>query len=162
MVNFATPTTTYSTPRLYAPIEDIENFVAVKETFLNDTSMGLTKKELKSESYTGVVTISKDGEVKATIRIDTKDEDGYMNLMETINTDLFAEDAYGSEATAAENPDKRNWKLNFTGLPASGDEFKLLIDETYAQLSGYHEPATLATVETWADTVAVLSNDSDA
>ena len=162
MVDFATPIPTYNVQRKYEPIEDIEDFVAVKETFLNDTSMGLTKKELKSESYTGVVTISKDGEVKATIRIDTKDEDGYMNLMETINTDLFAEDAYGSEATAAENPDKRNWKLNFTGVPASGDEFKLLIDETYAQLSGYHEPATLATVETWADTVAVLSNDPDA
>ena len=162
MVDFANATPTYSTKRLYAPIDDIEDFVAVKETFLNNTSMGLTEKELKSESYTGVVTISKDGEVKATIRIDTKDEDGYLNLMETINTDLFAEDAYGSEATAAENPDKRNWKLNFTGVPASGDEFKLLIDESYAQLSGYHLESTLTTVETWADTVAVLSAEPDA
>ena len=118
MVDFADATPTYSTKRLYAQIDDIEDFLEVKETFLNDTTMNLSKKELKSESYTGVVTISKDGEVKATIRIDTKDEDGYLNLMETINTDLFAEDAYGSEATAAENPDKRNWKLNFVGLPA--------------------------------------------
>ena len=83
MVDFATATPTYSAKRLYAQIVNIEDFVAVKETFLNNTSMGLSKKELKSESYTGVVTISKDGEVKATIRIDTKDEDGYLNLMET-------------------------------------------------------------------------------
>ena len=162
MVDFADATPTYSTKRLYAQIDDIEDFLEVKETFLNDTTMNLSKKELKSEAYSGVIAFSKDGEVVATVRIDTKDEHGYMNLMASIGTDLFAEDAYGSGATAAENPDKRNWKLNFTGVPASGDEFKLLIDETYAQLSGYHLPATLTTVETWADTVAVLSSEPDA
>ena len=162
MVDFASATPTYSTQRRYEQIEEFDDFVAVKETFLNDTSMGLAEKTLKSEAYTGVVDFTKGGKVVATVRIDTKDEDGYANLMAAINTEIFAEDAYGAGAKAAENPDKRNWKLNFIGLPASGDKFKLLVDESYAELSGYHEPATLTIVETWADTVTVLSNDPKA
>ena len=103
MVDFASATPTYSTQRRYEQIEEFDDFVAVKETFLNDTSMGLAEKTLKSEAYTGVVDFTKGGKVVATVRIDTKDEDGYANLMAAINTEIFAEDAYGAGAKAAED-----------------------------------------------------------
>ena len=161
MVDFATPTTTYSTKRSYEPISSFSDFCDVKDEFLNDTTMGLTEKKLKSETYITVINMTKNGEVVAKIRIETYDEDGYDTLLARIN-DEIAEEAFGANAVTAEDPDKRNWKLNFSGTAASGDEFKLLVDESYAQLSGYHLPATLTAVETWADTVPVLSAEPEA
>ena len=161
MVDFATPTPTYSTKRLYEPISSFSDFCDVKDEFLNDTTMGLTEKKLKSETYITVINMTKDGEIVAKIRIETSDEDGYDTLLARIN-DEIAEEAFGANTVTAEDPDKRNWKLNFSGTAASGDEFKLLVDESYAQLSGYHETSTYTTVETWADTVTVLSNEPDA
>ena len=161
MVDFAAPIPTYSTKRLYEPISSFSDFCDVKDEFLNDTTMGFTEKKLKSENYITVINMTKNGEIMAKIRIETSDEDGYDTLLARIN-DEIAEEAFGANAVAAEDPDKRNWKLNFSATAATGDEFKLLIDESYAQLSGYHETSTLTTVETWADTVAVLSNEPDA
>ncbi|HJJ38724.1 MAG TPA: hypothetical protein O0X42_01175 [Methanocorpusculum sp.] len=39
MVNFATPAPTYSTKRLYKPISDLEDFCAVNDESLDNTSM---------------------------------------------------------------------------------------------------------------------------
>ena len=161
MVDFATPVPTYSTKRPYEPISSFSDFCDVKDDFLNDTTMGLTEKTLKSETYITVINMTKDDEVVAKIRVETSDEDGYDTLLARIN-DEIAEEAFGANAVAAEDPDKRNWKLNFSGTAATGDEFKLLVDESYAQLSGYHETSTLTTVETWADTIEVLSNELEA
>ena len=161
MVDFATPVPTYSTKRPYEPISSFSDFCDVKDEFLNDTTMGLTEKTLKSETYITVINMTKNGEVVAKIRVETSDEDGYDTLLARIN-DEIAEEAFGANAVAAEDPDKRNWKLNFSGTAATGDEFKLLVDESYAQLSGYHETSTLTTVETWADTIEVLSNEPEA
>ena len=161
MVDFATPIPTYSTKRPYEPISSFSDFCDVKDEFLNDTTMGLTEKKLKSETYITVINMTKNGEVVAKIRVETSDEDGYDTLLARIN-DEIAEEAFGANAVAAEDPDKRNWKLNFSGTAATGDEFKLLVDDSYAQLSGYHETSTLTTVETWADTIEVLSNELEA
>ena len=161
MVDFATPTPTYSTDRSYEPISSFSDFCDVKDEFLNDTTMGLTEKKIKSEKYITVLNMIKNGKVVAKIRIETSDEDGYDTLLARIN-DEIAEEAFGADTVTAEDPDKRNWKLNFSGTAASGDKFNLLVDESYAQLSGYHETSTYNTVETWADTVTVLSNEPDA
>ena len=62
-------------------------------------------------------------------------------------------------ATAADDVDKHNWKFNFVGMTEDGDEFKRLIDESYAELYDYTvEPATRNSIESWADTVDELSN----
>ena len=161
MVDFAAPIPTYSAKRLYEPISSFSDFCDVKDEFLNDTTMGLTEKKLKSETYITVINMTKNGEVMAKIRIETSDEDGYDTLLARIN-DEIAEEAFGANAVTAEDPDKRNWKLTFSGVPASGDKFNLVIDESYAQLSGYHETSTCTTVETWADTIEVLSAEPDA
>ena len=161
MVDFAAPTPTYSTKRLYEPISSFSDFCDVKDEFLNDTTMGLTEKKLKSEKYITVINMTKEGEVMAKIRIETSDEDGYDTLLARIN-DEIAEEAFGANAVTAEDPDKRNWKLTFSGVPASGDKFTLVVDDSYAQLSGYHETSTCTIVETWADTVTALSNEPEA
>ena len=161
MDDFATPIPTYSTKRPYEPISSFSDFCDVKDDFLNDTTMGLTEKKLKSENYITVINMTKNGEVVAKIRIETSDEDGYDTLLARIN-DEFAEEAFGAHTVTAEDPDKRNWKLNFSGVPASGDKFTLVVDDSYAQLSGYHETSTYNTVETWADTVTALSNEPEA
>ena len=161
MVDFAAPIPTYSTKRLYEPISSFSDFCDVKDEFLNDTTMGLTEKTLKSENYITVINMTKNGEIMAKIRIETSDEDGYDTLLARIN-DEIAEEAFGANAVTAEDPDKRNWKLTFSGVPATGDKFTLVVDDSYAQLSGYHETSTCTIVETWADTVTALSNEPEA
>ena len=158
MVDFAAPTPTYSTKRVYEPISNFNAFCNVKSDFLDDETMGLTEMKLKSENYITVINMTKDGKVVAKVRIETADEDGYVSLLTQIG-DEIAENAFGANAVAAEDPDKRNWKLSFSGVTATGDKFTLAVDDSYAQLSGYHETETCTAVETWADTVTVLSTE---
>ena len=47
--------------------------------------------------------------------------------------------------------------MTLSGETAAGDPFKLMVDESYAVLSGYHLEATLQTFETWADAQTELS-----
>ncbi|HJJ33344.1 MAG TPA: hypothetical protein O0X19_03065, partial [Methanocorpusculum sp.] len=69
----------------------------------------------------------------------------------------FAERNLDDGYTAAEDTDKRNWKMTLSGETAAGDPFKLLVDESYATLSRYRLEATLQTFETWADAQTELS-----
>ncbi|HJJ27290.1 MAG TPA: hypothetical protein O0W95_04295 [Methanocorpusculum sp.] len=159
MVDFTTPIPKYSTKRTYEPIEDFTDFVAVKTEFLTSEFIPLETRELKSESFSSTINVSKDGKVVAKIRIDTKEESINANfLTETVKA-AYVTALAGTGATAADDVDKHNWKFNFVGMTEDGDEFKLLIDESYAELYDYTvEPATRNSIESWADTVDDLSN----
>ena len=157
MVDFNTPTATYSAKREYAPIDDFNDFIGLKETFRADATMGLTEKKISGESYKGVVNImDPDGEHVATVTVESKYAGIYPDVLGGINTD-FAERNLDDGYTAAEDTDKRNWKMTLSGETAAGDPFKLLVDESYATLSGFHLEATLQTFETWADAQTELS-----
>ena len=157
MVDFNTPTATYSAKREYAPISEFSDFIGLKDTFQADSTMGLAEKKISGESFKGVVNIlNPDGEHVATVTVESKYPGIYPNLLSGINTD-FAERVLSDGCTAVEDTDKRNWKMTLSGETAAGDPFKLLVDESYATLSGYHLEATLQTFETWADAQTELS-----
>ena len=162
MVDFNTPTATYSAKREYAPIDDFNDFIGLEETFTADTSMGLVNKKISGQSFKGVKNIlNPHGDVVGTITVESKYPGHYPNLMNRVNTS-FAENAIEEGATAVEDTDKRNWKMILSGETAAGDPFKLLVDESYATLSGFHLEATLQTFETWADAQTELSTSPSA
>ena len=159
MVDFTSPIPKYSTLREYKKIADFTKFVAVKTDFLTSEFIPLETRELKSESFSSTINVSRDGKVVAKIRIDTKEEEINANfLTETVKA-AYVTALAGEGATGADDIDKHNWKFNFVCMTEDGDEFKLLIDESYAELYDYTlEPATRNSIESWADTVDELSN----
>ena len=156
-VNFNTPTATYSAKREYAPIDDFNDFIGLEETFTADTSMGLLNKKISGQSFKGVKNIlNPHGDVVGTITVESKYAGIYPDVLGGISTD-FAERNLDDGYTAAEDTDKRNWKMTLSGETAAGDPFKLQLDESYAILSGYHLEATLEIFEEWADGRTELS-----
>ena len=157
MVDFNTPTATYSAKREYAPIDDFNDFIGLKGTFAADTSMCVLNKKISGESYKGVKNIlNPAGDVVGTITVESEYANYYPDLIDGINAS-YAERCIEDGSTAVEDTDKRNWKMTLSGETAAGDPFKLLVDESYATLSGYHLEATLQTFETWADAQTELS-----
>ena len=88
-VNFNTPTATYSAKREYAPIDDFNDFIGLKETFKADATMGLLEKKVSGESYKGVVNIfDPDGDHVATVTVESKYAGIYPDVLDGISTDF--------------------------------------------------------------------------
>jgi len=161
MVDFNPAVPTYSTDRNYKTITDFSKFSEVKENFLEDETMALIVKMLKSEEYTSYYNLCDSAaKVKAVVRVYADDVTTFTNACAKI-TDDFAVSIIGTGATAARDDAKNNWRMTFEGITAVNDPFTLLIDENYARLSGYHKESSLRAVETWADTIEVLSTDKN-
>ena len=162
-VNFTVPEPTYKAKRSYEQIKDIDTFTGIKTAFLNDETMGLVDKEVSGESFTRVINISFAGKVRATLTVTTADVNGLKGIVDNFLLDNDGDDlamaGFGAGASAYENLDKVNFKMNFSAVTASNDPVKLAVDDSYATLSGYHMNATQTTVETWADSISALSVD---
>ena len=161
-VNFTTPEPTYKAKRSYEQIKDIDTFTGIKTAFLSDETMGLVDKEVSGESFTRVINISFAGKVRATITVTSAEAAGIKGLVNFLldnDGDDLAMAGFGAGASAYENQDKVNFKMNFSAVTASNDPVKLAIDDSYATLSGFHMNATQTTVETWADSISALSVD---
>ena len=161
-VNFTTPEPTYKAKRSYEQIKDIDTFTGIKTAFLSDETMGLVDKEVSGESFTRVINISFAGKVRATITVTSAEAAGIKGLVNFLldnDGDDLAMAGFGAGASAYENLDKVNFKMNFSAVTASNDPVKLAVDDSYATLSGFHMNATQTTVETWADSIPALSVD---
>ena len=157
MVDFNTPTATYSAKREYAQIADFNDFIGLKGTFAADTTMGLVNKKITGESFKGVKNIlNPAGDVVGTITVESRYPGYYPELLDGINAS-YAERCIEDGSTAVEDTDKRNWKMTLSGETAAGDPFRLAVDDSFCTLSGYHLEATLQIFETWADAQTELS-----
>lgn len=108
---------------------ELDDWLAPIGAIVSGSGWGSNFRNLKvqSLSLTGWVDYTRDGEAVGNIRpaatYAQKFENNavgdiitaYENVIETIATDLFAEDNYGDGATAAENPDKKNFRAVVKG-----------------------------------------------
>ena len=123
---------------------------------------GITNVKLTSELYITELHMRKPSvpdKILAKIRVETADEDGYDSLLARIN-DEIAEEAFG-DAECVDSIEGRNWTLKYSAK--DGDDVITLTIQTKgrditATLDNYLNDSTLAKVEAWADTVAILSD----
>ena len=123
---------------------------------------GITDVKLTSELYITELNFRDKEEtdkIYAKVRVETADEDGYDTLLARIN-DEIAEEAFG-DAEVVDSITGRNWTLKYSAK--DGDDAITLTIQTKgrdisATLDNYLNDSTLAKVEAWADTVAILSD----
>lgn len=152
--------------------DDIENIWGAPIKAAAGSGWGANFRNLKvqSLSISGHVNISKEDQgvvmtIKPTAFLDSKNNEtpasvfgGYANVMETINTDLFAEDTYGSEGRAAQDPDKVVCRAVIKGEVLAGTDAWMEFTATFYNdkvvLSNYNTPNIVgAKVDAYLETL---------
>ena len=139
--------------------ESFSDFCDLKDTIAEGIT-GITAIALLSESYKTELKLMKDGEKVATVKIEIGDEDGYDTLLARIN-DEIAEEAMGADAVFVEDTDKRNWTLRYSAKDGK-DTISLSFNSNggtiTSTIDNFVADTTKAKIESWADTVAILSD----
>ena len=151
--DFTQTSISMSSKRTYvSPIATLANFSAVVAAFLADTTIGLSKKEKKTESYKVPVkffdTESKQkGQVYLTVDNTTAYADA-MNML-VADTDLSNSIA-GAGSDSTEDETEALWSVRVS-CELNGDTFSVTFNREYATVTGYSNVATLTALETWFD-----------
>ena len=142
---------------LTEPIADLAAFENVVSSLMNDETIGLTKKETGSISYTAKITYfdaagDEAGKLSLTAPSKTAYEDGISLFTGT----EAAETIGGVGASASEDEDKALWNTRIS-CAIGDDTFNVSINRDSITISGYAKPETLEAIESWADTVDALA-----
>lgn len=135
------------------------DFCDLKDTVAEGIT-GISNIELKTEIYKTTLNLVKNDEVVGKVSIEIGDEDGYDTLLARINQEI-AEEAMGADADFVEDSKARNWQLKYTGKDGD-DTFNIdfIVNGKVitAKIDNYINDSTYTKMETWADTVAILSD----
>ena len=161
--NFEETSVSRNAKRTYTPIADVATFAEAVSKFANDTTMGLTRKEAGVQSYKAkIIYFDENSDEKGYVNLYAEDKDQYENMT------TFLEGAVASEAANGENhggasrdSTEDTWSAKFS-CSLGDDTFTVTITREYMLINGFEEDATLAAVETWADTVAALGGTASA
>lgn len=145
-------------------------FVNLIEAWTEQTAAtyGIADPALKEVSYKARINFTKAGIVVGYCEIGTPDEDAYVTLLSKIDDEL-AEEAFGANAAAVEDPSGRKWWMKLYGrVNNSEDDFYQEITYTGGEtaatgaiscvLTGYKTEAARTAVEAWADAQTILNN----
>ena len=158
MTDFTQTAVSMSAKReLTEPITDLTAFENIVASLLNDETIGLTKKETGSISYTAKITYfnaagDEAGKISLTAPSKTAYEDGISLLKGT----EAAETIGGVGASASEEADKALWNTRISCAIAD-DTFNVSLNRDSIVITGYAKAETLEAIEAWADTVDALA-----
>ena len=158
MTDFTQTAVSMSAKReLTEPITDLTAFENIVASLINDETIGLTKKETGSISYTAKITYfnaagDEAGKISLTAPSKTAYEDGISLLKGT----EAAETIGGVGASASEEADKALWNTRISCAIAD-DTFNVSLNRDSIVITGYAKAETLEAIENWADTVDALA-----
>ena len=158
MTDFTQTAVSMSAKReLTEPITDLTAFENIVASLINDETIGLTKKETGSISYTAKITYfnaagDEAGKISLTAPSKTAYEDGISLLKGT----EAAETIGGVGASASEEADKALWNTRIS-CAIGDDTFNVSLNRDSIVITGYAKAETLEAIENWADTVDALA-----
>lgn len=158
MTDFTQTAVSMSAKReLTEPITDLTTFESVVASLMSDETIGLTKKETGSISYTAKIAYfdaagNDAGKLSLTVPSKTAYEDGISLFKGT----EAAETIGGVGASASEEDDKALWNTRIS-CAIGDDTFNVSINRDSIVISGYAKTETLEAIEAWADTVDALA-----
>lgn len=158
MTDFTQTAVSMSAKReLTEPITDLTAFENIVASLINDETIGLTKKETGSISYTAKITYfnaagDEAGKISLTAPSKTAYEDGISLLKGT----EAAETIGGVGASASEEADKALWNTRIS-CAIGDDTFNVSLNRDSIVITGYAKAETLEAIEAWADTVDALA-----
>ena len=162
MSNFVETSKSRNAKRTYTAISDAAVFAETIAAFSADTTMGLSKKELSSETYKAKITyFDANSDEKGLVSLTAEDKTQYEAMVEFLEGDLAAEAANGEDhGGASRDSTDDTWSAKFSCILAVGevnDTFTVTITREYMLINGFETNEALATVEALADAVAALS-----
>ena len=160
MTNFVETSKSRNAKRTYAAIANVADFEAAVQAFAADSTMGLTKKQLSDETYKAQIRyFDANSDEKGYVNLYAADKTQYESLVEFLASDLAAEAANGEDhGGASRDSTEDTWSAKYS-CTIGDDTFTVTITREYMLVNGFEEDATLAAVETWADSQTVLSGE---
>ena len=160
MTNFVETSKSRNAKRTYAAIANVADFEAAVQAFAADSTMGLTRKELSTETYKAQIRyFDANSDEKGYVNLYAADKTQYESLVEFLASDLAAEAANGEDhGGASRDSTEDTWSAKYS-CSLGDDTFTVTITREYMLVNGFEEDATLAAVETWADSQTALSGE---
>ena len=158
MTDFTQTAVSMSAKREFtAPITDLAAFESVISSLMADETIGLTKREQGSISYTAKITYFNDSSDEiARISFSADNRETYDAGREFLLGDLAAEAFGGEGGEASEDNAKALWNSRVS-CAIGDDTFTISFNRDSITVSGYAKTETLAAIEAWADTVDALA-----
>ena len=160
MTNFVETSKSRNAKRTYAAIANVADFEAAVQAFAADSTMGLTKKQLSDETYKAQIRyFDANSDEKGYVNLYAADKTQYESLVEFLASDLAAEAANGEDhGGASRDSTEDTWSAKYS-CSLGDDTITVTITREYMLVNGFEEDATLAAVETWADSQTALSGE---
>lgn len=158
MTDFTQTAVSMSAKReLTAPIIDLDTFESVITALMTDETMGLTKREAGSTSYTAKIAyFNAESDEIARISFNADTRAVYDSGREYLLGAVAAEAIAGEEGGASEDGGKALWNARVS-CAIGDDTFTVSLNRDSITVSGYAKAETLAAIETWADSIDALA-----
>ena len=160
MTNFVETSKSRNAKRTYTAIANVTAFAEAVAAFAADSTMGLTRKEKSAETYkTTVNYFAANNDEKGYVNLYLADKTAYEEMASFLKGNEAAETAAGVGGSSSRDESEDTWSAKFS-CSLGEDTFTVTITREYMLINGFEEDATLAAVETWADTVEALGGQS--
>ena len=160
-VNFVETSKSRNAKRTYTPIADVAAFSAAVEAFAADTTMGLTRKEPRSETYKAkIIYFDENSDEKGYVNMYAEDQAQYTSMTEFLAGSVAAEAANGeNNGGASRDSTEDTWSAKYS-CSLGEDTFTVTITREYMLINGFETDEALAAVEAWADGVPAVGGTS--
>ena len=161
MTNFVETSKSRNAKRTYTAIADVAAFAEAVAAFAADSTMGLTRKEKSAETYkTTVNYFAANNDEKGYVSLYLADKTAYEEMASFLKGNEAAETAAGVGGSSSRDESEDTWSAKFS-CSLGDDTFTVTITREYMLINGFEEDATLAAVETWADTVPAVGGTAE-
>ena len=162
MTNFVETSKSRNAKRTYTAIADVATFAEAVASFAADSTMGLTRKEKSGETYKAkIIYFDENSDEKGYVNLYADDQTQYENMTTFLEGTVASEAANGeNHGGASRDSTEDTWSAKFS-CSLGDDTFTVTITREYMLINGFEEDATLAAVETWADSVAALGGTAE-
>ena len=161
MTDFVETSKSRNAKRTYTAITNVADFEAAVQAFAADSTMGLTRKELSTETYKAQIRyFDAKSDEKGYVNLYAADKTQYESLVGFLASDLAAEAANGEDhGGASRDSTEDTWSARYS-CAIGDDTFTVTITREYMLINGFENDETLAAVETWADSQPALGGES--
>lgn len=165
MADFTKTSVSQSARREYTAMADLATFTSTLATFNADTTMGFSKVQGAVSYKTEIEYFDAAGNSKGTVTIQLADTTAFSEMKSLMIGNEATETAAGVGGTPSlGSVADEVWSAKFSCINVVNgvnDNFNVTIYRDYMLISGFSYDATLAALETWADTIPALGGSEE-